>query len=182
LWCHAKYLPSSTGKTHLLGTESFLIVGGRHLFIGMVPLHPTVLGCEVANVASAVGNDTIHSYDGDVNFAQIFSSPSKIKNDAKNHDIVVANRAATQKAPNVDYKRLIEAGTGLASEVAGHSNKEQNVIYSLLTNHAQDYDSGKYVGSALEPIAAQLASLCQGMETSKQVGGMKKKLEIEWVV
>jgi hypothetical protein len=89
---------------------------------------------------------------------------------------MVANRAATQKAPNVDYKRLIEAGTRLASEVAGHSNEEQNVIYSLLMNlrdmvHAQDYDSGKYVGSALEPIAAQLASLCQGMETSKQVGG-----------
>ena len=42
--------------------------------------------------------------------------------------------------------------------------------------HAQDYDSGKYVGSALEPIAAPLASLCQGMETSKQVGGMKKKI------
>jgi hypothetical protein len=142
----------------------------------MVPLHPTVSGGEVANVASAVGNDTIHSDDGDVNFAQIFSSPSKIKNDAKNPDIMVANRAATQKAPNVDYKRLIEAGTRLASEVAGHSNEEQNVIYSLLMNlrdmvHAQDYDSGKYVGSALEPIAAQLASLCQGMETSKQVGG-----------
>lgn len=125
-------------------------MGGRHLFIGMVPLHPTVSGGEVTNVA--VGNDTIHSDDGDVNFAQIFSSPSKIKNDAKNPDIMVANSPATQKAPSVDYKRLIEAGTRLVSEVAGHSNEEQYVIYSLLTNlrdmvHAQDYDSGKYVGS-----------------------------------
>jgi hypothetical protein len=68
----------------------------------------------------------------------------------------------------------------LASEVSGHSNEEQNTIYSVLTNlremvHEQDYGSDKYVGTVIEPIAARLASLCQGMALNQPTGGMKKK-------
>ena len=68
----------------------------------------------------------------------------------------------------------------MASEVSGHSNEEQNTIYSVLTNlremvHKQDYGSDKYVGTVIEPIAAQLAFLCQGMALNQPTGGMKKK-------
>ncbi|KAL3797168.1 hypothetical protein ACHAWO_013494, partial [Cyclotella atomus] len=68
----------------------------------------------------------------------------------------------------------------LASEVSGHSNEEQNTIYSVLINlremvHEQDYGSDKYVGTVIEPIAARLASLCQGMALYQPTGGMKKK-------
>jgi hypothetical protein len=41
--------------------------------------------------------------------------------------------------------------------------------------HDQDYGSDKYVGTDIEPIAARLASLCQGMALNKHTGGMKKK-------
>jgi hypothetical protein len=41
--------------------------------------------------------------------------------------------------------------------------------------HKQDYGSDKYVGTVIEPIAAQLASLCQGMALNQPTGGMKKK-------
>ncbi len=41
--------------------------------------------------------------------------------------------------------------------------------------HDQDYGSDKYVGTVIEPIAAKLASLCQGMAINKNTDVMKKK-------
>jgi hypothetical protein len=125
--------------------------------------------------------------DGDVPFATVFSSPSKNDDGVKHRHIAAAHRAATCNAPNVNYKRLVEAGTKLASKVSGRSKEEQNTIYSVLTNlremvHDQDYGSDKYVGTVIEPIAAKLASLCQGMAINKNTGGMKKKLVNELVL
>jgi hypothetical protein len=70
----------------------------------------------------------------DTAFAAVFSSPSKTDDGGKRQHIAAAHRAATHPAPNVNYKSLVEAGTKLASEVLGHSNEEQNTIYSVLTN------------------------------------------------
>jgi hypothetical protein len=162
------------------------IVGGRHLFIGVLPTVrclPAGInenGSFPCNDEAVTANSGTELVDGDVPFATVFSSPSKNDDGVKHRHIAAAHRAATRNAPNVNYKHLVEAGTKLASEVSGHSNEELNTIYSVLTNlremvHDQDYSSDKYVGTVIEPIAAWLASLCQGMAIKEHTGGMKKK-------
>lgn len=85
-----------------------------------------------------------------------------------------------QRTPNVDYRRLIDAGTKLALAVSSHSNEEQNAIYSMLVEMKnmiddQDYRSSKYTGTMLEPLANHLVSLCRDMNLVQAQGEVKKK-------